>query len=76
MSDEMMKDLIGRYAASVMEQQMKWFNSPFMVAAREKRRLEWEAKPWYERTWITAKSRIRRMRERLGEIVAGRSFDD
>ncbi len=35
----------------------------------------WSAKPWYERARIRARTKVRGWRFRLGEIIAGQSFD-
>ncbi len=32
--------------------------------------------PWYRRQWNLLRYRISKMRERLGEIIAGRRFGD
>ncbi len=32
--------------------------------------------PWHRRQWNLLRYRISEMRERLGEIIAGRRFDD
>jgi hypothetical protein len=41
------------------------------------RKATWMARPWYERRWLTFKNaQLPRLRERLGEIIAGRRFDD
>ena len=51
-------------------------NSPFMKASLEKMRAEWLAKPWYERILIRTKYKVKELRIRLGEIIAGQSFED
>jgi len=62
--------------ASRLKQFHDWYNSPRVVAQREKSRREWLAKPWCVRAYIVTRSRLRRYRERLGELIAGREFED
>lgn len=76
MSDPVMRDLFGRYAASMLKQHIDWYNSPMQKAWREKAQQEWLALPWYVRAWRVTRSRVHRARIRCGEWIAGRSFDD
>lgn len=77
MSDKLLStELIAAEMKRYFERQLAWFNSPGMKAERERWEREWKAKPWWERAWIRTKSKIRQGRIRLGEIVAGQSFDD
>lgn len=64
------------YAASQLNQYLKWFNSPSQVAAREKSHQAWLAKSWHKRAKIKLSNRLRTARTKLGEIIAGRNFED
>jgi hypothetical protein len=60
----------------LIDRQQRWINHPVYVAYRKKRDEEWRAKPWWERARIRASAWTHQRRVRLGEIIAGRSFDD
>ena len=47
-----------------------WFMSLEQLQA------EWNARPWYQKARINTANWVRAKRVRLGEIVAGREFND
>lgn len=76
MNEPFCKELIAVQLRWHIENQMKWYNSPTMVAARGRWAAEWAARPWYERVWIRARVKFRNARIWLGEKIAGREFGD
>jgi hypothetical protein len=74
--DDHMKLLLQEELGRAMERHRRWLEHPVYKAYREKRDREWKAKPWYERAWIRTSAKVGQWRVRIGEIIAGCSFDD
>jgi hypothetical protein len=53
-----------------------WHLGPIATRAREEMKRQWLAKPWWERASIRASTWAQYRRERLGEFIAGRRFDE
>jgi hypothetical protein len=59
-----------------LENRQWFYNTPEATAERERRAREWKARPWWDRAWVRISVWFYNKRERLGEIIAGRRFED
>lgn len=74
--DNSLRTAMGWMVRRQIEKQIEFMNSPLYQRWLEKSRAEWRSRPWYQRAWIRTKSKVRTWRERAGEIVGGRRFDN
>jgi hypothetical protein len=56
--------------------QYEWMVRKGWIKSLEQLRAEWAARPWHERARINTMNWIRAKRIKLGELIAGREFND
>jgi hypothetical protein len=56
--------------------QHEWMVKKGWFMSLEQLQAEWNARPWYQKARINTANWVRAKRVRLGEIVAGREFND
>jgi hypothetical protein len=56
--------------------QYEWMVAKGWMKSLEQIKAEWAARPWHERARINAANWVRATRVKLGEMIAGREFND
>lgn len=70
-------ELLGAELKRQVEAEARWMQSSTYQKWRAQMHAEWMARPWYQRAWLKFRnSQVPAARERLGEIIAGRRFDE
>ncbi len=65
-----------KWLEAEIERRFAYIRSPEYLKYLEESRTAWLAKPWHERARVRLKSKIHALRTKLGEIIAGREFDE